>query len=330
MSRHLDGRPLTWRGLCAALGVLALGFSASSVSAQSLGPDPYQPFNTLLKPFVYPSAPPVGGVPNMGRLDYLGSSPSPSRGFADYLNSVGAGMPNPFAPSRGSVNKFTPYYRSYRQFDQGFQRQASSDANDEFYQDQAERHRRYVEALRERDPKKRQALMKQIEQDNRAAVRASSDPKRFRTYRESQRDAGGTEPGAARGATPTRNPNATPTTDEIDALPDPGPLPPDPNQPARRPGTSTTPLELRSLRRSGSSAMESDTNPVRVLERSRRSQRRAAQDLDTPPTLPGEAGEAANPSSDLPEMRDLPEPAPAEPSPIDIPGNLLDEPPTAP
>lgn len=321
MSRFPECHPLR-RSLCATLGVLALGFAPAALPAQTLGPDPYQPFNSLYKPFVYPNAPPMGGIPNMGRLDYLGSAPSPSRSFAGYLESVGAGTPNPFGRPRGNVSRFTPYYRSYRQFDSEFQRQVGSSTPDEFYRDQDERHRRYIEALRERDPKKREALLKQLEADNRAAIRASNDPSRFRTYRESRQGAEGADPKAKRGTAPAAGRNATTplTPDEIDALPDPGPLPPDPNQPERRSRTASPPLELRSLRRSGTLG----SNPSDVLERSRSTDpKRIRQSLDLLTEEP-EAEPGMSPSR--PGIPDLPDAEPSAPPTGDLPENLPDKP----
>jgi hypothetical protein len=252
------------RGAPAALAlVLALAL-APAADAQTLGPDPYQPFNSMYKPFVYPTAPPSGGIPNMGRLDAIGSMASPSRGFANYLDSVGAGTSNPFGRGAGTVSRFTPYYQSYRQLDEDFGRRYSPNAQDDFYRDQADRHRRYIQALRERDPKKRQALLKDLEADNRKAVRAADDPGRFQDYRDTTAPArtnraaagapdggaGGTAAGArgARGGADARPPAA-------DAVRLP-----------RRPVAVTPP---RNAPAEAEEPAADEPSPSRVLERSR-------------------------------------------------------------
>jgi hypothetical protein len=281
-SRRVPRRRLL-RPLGLALGALALGLAAPAAPAQSLGPDPYQPFNAMYKPFIYPTAPPNGGIPNMGRLDLLGGAPSASRGFSDYLNSVGIGTANPFGRPGGGVSRFTPYYQSYRQYDEAFGRRSNPNSQDDFYRDQADRHRRYITALRERDPKKRQELLKEVESEGRQAARAADDPGRFRDYREAQapdaaaRAAGAAAPAAARGpaataprpapARPGGAATPRPRTGAGDAL-DPGPLPLDairlPRPPAARRGVLPE--------GPGAEAEPGDADgpsPSRILERSR-------------------------------------------------------------
>jgi hypothetical protein len=162
-------RPIVTRS-AAVLGLVATMFGlASPAWAQDHTADPYKPYNSGYEPYVYPTYPNNDGyVPNQGILQgYSGASRSNT--FQDYLNDDEGDL---FGRSARRLGPGDPYYRAYRQFDRDYDRvHKQSDADTAYYEDQQARQEKYLDYLRERDPKKRAQLYREYVQDSRRVSR---------------------------------------------------------------------------------------------------------------------------------------------------------------
>jgi hypothetical protein len=158
------GTRLPGRMLKPGAVMLALLGLAGTTRAQGFGPDPYLPFNSQYTPFVYPIAP--------GPFDY-GYNQAPTNGirganqFENFRRSLEGG---PRATSRGG-GAGTPYYQANRNYDQEFGRlyRPNQEADAKFQSTQEQVTELYFKFLREKDPKRRQQLFRDL---NRARGRA--------------------------------------------------------------------------------------------------------------------------------------------------------------
>lgn len=166
----------------AALGLallIAPGFVAPARAQRT--PDPYNIVgdgNARFQDDIYANYPNGAGFsPNQGILQGR-SGLSRSNQFQDYVNNLdGAGNDSGslFGPSTRGRGGITPYYRAHREFDQAFNRVYSPNegADKTYYQDQRARTDKYLEYLREPDPKKRAQLFREYNQQSLQSARDS-------------------------------------------------------------------------------------------------------------------------------------------------------------
>ena len=174
-------------GLRLATGSAWLLLAASPLSAlaQGFGPDPFRPFNSQYDSYVYPISPgpldPVGN-PGLNRAGVRGANR-----FDDYLNQIGT-----------SGNRYDQLYRSQI----SSQRQAfrpTSEADAKFEDQQNSLTTLYFKYLRERNPAKRAALLKQYNKARRESSREVSTAARGAGGRRAAKPGAGDE-AADRGA----------------------------------------------------------------------------------------------------------------------------------
>ena len=171
---------ITARAFVLSVGLLGCLMSAATESrAQFIGVDPYDPWNAMYRPFVFPNAPRQGSaIPNQSRIGSMGPGNS-TFGSSDPFDTSSSNAGRSFG------GRFTPYYlRSHRYTEpaesgsQGYsigrERSHVANADDRFFADQQNREKRFFEALRERDPKRRAELLRNINAETRAATRSSS------------------------------------------------------------------------------------------------------------------------------------------------------------
>jgi hypothetical protein len=172
-SRWFRFGPAAGWGLALAL-LPGLGTRAG---AQSIGADPYDPWNAMYRPFIYPTAPLNPGMPGQGRGEAIPGVGAASQ-FGQYLESIGVGTSaDPFGRPGGgrtSTSRFTPYWQSYRPSAGPYDRTYQANPNDTFYADQQRREQEYYEASRIKDPKKRAEALRRLDQERLKALRAGS------------------------------------------------------------------------------------------------------------------------------------------------------------
>jgi len=149
------------RSLLAGLGILVTPFGASSLWAQGFSADPFQPYNSQYTPYTYPTGP---ASPEAGGSGAAQSGLRGANQYQNYLNELqGAGRQG---NERYGIG--LPYYRSSvdPNFDPGGKRQyrPNEHADRQYEQKQEEVTRKYVAYFSEKDPKKRAALLKDINQ----------------------------------------------------------------------------------------------------------------------------------------------------------------------
>ena len=161
-------------GLSLATGSawLLLAVSPLSALAQGFGPDPFRPFNSQYNSYVYPISPgpldPVGN-PGLNRAGVRGANQ-----FEDYLNGLGAGS-----------NRYDQLYRSQISSHRRAFR-PSREADAEFEDRQNLLTELYFRYLRERDPAKRAALLKEYTKARKGASRTLSAGSRAAAGRSAQ------------------------------------------------------------------------------------------------------------------------------------------------
>jgi hypothetical protein len=230
-------------------------FAAGRVSAQ-LSADPYRPYNEQYEQYVYPSYPTgVGVVPNQAVLEGRGGS---ARSFQRYLEEEDemdrASSNASVAPGRRGVG--SPYYRAYRDYDETYRRvyTPNKSADETYLANRKTRDGIYSEYLRETDPKKKAALLKEYQEYSQKALRQLNQGRGRGTRPAAERANApsrprppipGSAPTPARGAAGGRSgeqpsPPARPSNAEIlrrsemqDRAPRPRPAPP--SVPSRRP-----------------------------------------------------------------------------------------------
>jgi len=142
-------------------------------------PDPYNivgEYNLDYQTSMYPTYPNgIGFSPNQGVLQSRQAT-SRANQFQNYIEELdgvdsGSDTFNPSSRGRGGIQ---PYYRAHRQFDEAFNRVYSPNeaADKTYYTDQETRTKKYLEYLKESDPKKRAQLFREY---NRLSLRAARD-----------------------------------------------------------------------------------------------------------------------------------------------------------
>lgn len=161
MSTHSPAR------LVGALALTAALFTVSGAGGQAMALDPYDPWNAMYRPFVFPTAPPNGALPNQGRLDVIGGAAT----YGRYLDSLGAaGAGDPFGRTGSPGSRYTPYYQNYRRYGQS-DRSYQPNQGDTFYQDQEKRQQSITDARLIRDPRRRAAEIKRLQSEAARAAR---------------------------------------------------------------------------------------------------------------------------------------------------------------
>jgi hypothetical protein len=218
----MQNQRLARKGAVLGLALAAALFAARPVAAQPLSPDPYNPWTSMYTPFTYPMAPGSSpSIPNQARVGLLGP-----RGVGGEFSLDGA---NDNLFGRGGNRRL--YYNGD---DLGVGGAPELNADQKYYQDRLEREKRYFEAQREKDPKKRAALLRQWEAENRRAnlnmSRAPAPASRTR------RSAAGAATARAAGAAGTRAATPRPSRGETR-----GPAAAPPNTPAAANRTTPAP-----------------------------------------------------------------------------------------
>ena len=156
---------------------LLLAVSPLPALAQGFGPDPFRPFNSQYDSYVYPIAPgpydPVGN-PGLNRAGVRGANQ-----FEDYLNGIGS-----------TSNRYDQLYRSQISSQRrGFK--PTSEADAKFEDQQNSLTTLYFKYLRERDPVKRAALLKQYTKARKESAREVPTAARTATGKKAQKPRGG-------------------------------------------------------------------------------------------------------------------------------------------
>lgn len=247
---------------------LLLAISPLSALAQGFGPDPFRPFNSQYDSYVYPIAPgpydPVGN-PGLNRAGVRGANQ-----FDDYLNGIGS-----------TANRYDQLYRSQISSQRrGFK--PSSEADAKFEDQQSSLTTLYFKYLRERDPVKRAALLKQYTKARKESAREVPTAARTTSGRKAQKPKAGVDAAddsamedesgddaAARVVSPPRRAAgraASPRARTRDAVPPP---------PSITGGSA-----------SGSTARSRDRKPSEILDRAVQSERGSRRGGSTPPPPP--------------------------------------------
>jgi hypothetical protein len=192
--------------------LMAFGLALSARAQHT--PDPYNivgEYNLGYENSIYATYPNgIGFTPNQGILQSR-SATSRANQFQSYveeLDGVGSDM-NSFGPaSRGGIQ---PYYRAHRQFDEAFNRvYAPNGAADRtFYADQDARTKKYLEYLKESDPKKRAQLYREYNQQSLRSARDFGSGSTRAAYRSG---AGASERSATTGSSSLRRPSSLPSS----------------------------------------------------------------------------------------------------------------------
>jgi len=158
-------------------GLLGLSFFAwpPLATAQDHTADPYKPYNSAYESYVYPSYPTNGLMPNQSVLEGRAGGYGRANRFQDYME----GGEDDFGFGRSRSGAGVPYYSAYRQFDRygrDYDRGTQGASGDRAYhEDQQARQEKYLEYLRERDPKKRAELYREYTSESRKAARDLSN-----------------------------------------------------------------------------------------------------------------------------------------------------------
>lgn len=123
-------------------------------------PDPYSPWNSVYRPFVFPNTYSSPSIPNQARLPYLANEGASPYG-GSYFESMNGFDANLFDGSARMGGRGVPYYQTFRSQraaaaaeDVGlYERQYIPNANDTFYEDQAARQQRLIDARKVRNPR---------------------------------------------------------------------------------------------------------------------------------------------------------------------------------
>jgi len=167
----------------AVVGLAMLVLFAQGLAAPALAqhtPDPYNivgEYNAGYENSMYPTYPNGAGYsPNQGVLQGR-SGVAGSNQFQSYLDDLdgggGGGGNSLFGLSGRGRGGVEPYYRAHRQFDEVFNRiyTPNEEADKTFYKDQKSRTAKYLEYLREADPRKRALLYREYNQQSLQAAR---------------------------------------------------------------------------------------------------------------------------------------------------------------
>src|SRR4051794_5189467 len=187
-----------------AMSLLIVPVLAPRASAQHT-PDPYNivgEYNLGYQDSMYAAYPNgIGFSPNQGVLQGQNrSGVARANQFQSYLDGLnGGGSDTLSGRGRGGIE---PYYRAHRQYDDAFSRVYSPNeaADKTYYADQDQRTKKYLEYLKESDPKKRAQLFREYNQESLKAARdfgAGSTRAAFRNGTADRAASSGTSAGAA-------------------------------------------------------------------------------------------------------------------------------------
>lgn len=253
-------RPKVFRSLAVAglLGFATLG-PADRAPAQDHTPDPYRPYNSGYDQFIYPTYPNgVGLVPNQNVLEGRSGFGRANR-FQDYLDGGDSGLGGDLSVGGRRTGPGVPYYSSYRRYDRDYDRvyQPNQTSDQDYYRDQQARHDKYLEYLRERDPKRRAQLYREYTRDSQKASRDLSAPRGTLSRSgasNSSAPRSTTAPGLGRGSSaPGLGRNPAPATGSGPATPRAGIL--------ARPSAGGAPPPSATLRRSEEMDQQNRTRP---------------------------------------------------------------------
>ena len=190
----------------------------SSVRAQHT-PDPYNIVgegNLGYQDYMYSNYPNgIGYSPNQGVLQGRSglSRANQFQSSIEELDGVGSGSDS-FGSSNRIRGGIAPYYRAHRQFDEAFNRiYAPNDLADKtFRADQDARTKKYLEYLKESDPKRRAQLYREFNKESlRVARDLGSGSSRAATRANAADRSGSTTTGAGAGSQ-LRRPSSTPAS----------------------------------------------------------------------------------------------------------------------
>lgn len=184
------------------LGSLALLALFVVPASAQVTPDPYSPWNAMYRPFVFPNTYSNPAIPNQARLPYLvdqGASPY----GATFFESMNGFDPNLFNVPARMGGRGVPYYQTFRSqraaaADQGlYDRTYIPNRNDTFYEDQAARQQRLIDARAARNP--RELNQARLEQERFFQALRQRDPQaRSRMLSALEARRAGVEPGIAK------------------------------------------------------------------------------------------------------------------------------------
>jgi hypothetical protein len=150
--------------LAIGLALLVAAGLARRVQAQHT-PDPYNivgEYNLGYEPYMFPTYPNGAGfTPSQGILQGRVSPANQFQNYLDRMMGFGGGSEEAlFGATRSGAAQ--PYYRAHRQFDEAFDRVYTPNAglDEKFRAEQEQRTKRYLEYLKEADPKKRAQLFR--------------------------------------------------------------------------------------------------------------------------------------------------------------------------
>jgi hypothetical protein len=326
-------RPSSCWAIALSWGLLSPLLVAPCAWAQTmLGADPYRPYNSGYESFSLPpsSADNFAAI-NGARMQNYSARANQMGSFYDELYGAGNNPENPGDNARRGARPGSNYDSANRQFDRQYGRVYTPNAGDTFYSEQKKRTQDYFAALNEKDPKKREAMMRAVQQENLRASRSlSSKPKQPTVARpRTNRAPAATTPATGTTSRPRTsvNPAATPATtgtgsrasvpSSLAPLTTPSTRPTPPSAPASRlttpsasttrrpftsryapplsrPSTSSDPLNPSIRGFSSPSPSTPGRRPSQVLERALRS---SASDPEDEPTA---AGPRMDPGSPVP------------------------------
>ncbi len=167
-NRSKISRVLAIAGL---VGVALIGEAAPARGQHTA--DPYNPYNQEYDSYVYSQFPTSPGLlPNQVILDGRSSIRGANQ-FQSFMNRTDTfGAEDVYGPRRTGPG--VPYYSAYRRYDRDYDRyyQPNTSSNRAYFRDQQARQQKYLDYLKERDPKRRVQLYREYSQAN---LRASRD-----------------------------------------------------------------------------------------------------------------------------------------------------------
>ncbi len=280
--KRLDDRELAMRGTNGfrprflTTTIVALVTSAglgSTVTAQLFSPDPYDPYGRAYRAYAYPGAGYNPSLPNATRFSQGATGANNANQFQGFLND----------PGLGTFGRSSRYDGAFRKFDSAFDRNTSpgDKADAKYFEERERREQAMIRAMVERDPKKRDELVRKADAEAKksggilgpsvrrggSAASVPSAPALTTRVRAARTPAANS--GASPGATPTPSTGAAPLTPEARRLP-PAPSLPDVSE--RR---SPSRVDAARVNRPARS-------PSEVLERSRRANAPQPADAKTP------------------------------------------------
>lgn len=176
------------------LALVVVAAQASLVKAQHT-PDPYNivgEYNSQYEPYMYANQPNDASlVPNQSRFDARAGYRNANR-FQTYINESRDEEDDDLFGRVNSNRRSTsgkPYYQAYRRFDEQFGRsyRPNENADSSYNESRSELNRKYFEAMREKDPRKKAQLLREFNLENLRLSRSLTS-NRGSTRREPKRE----------------------------------------------------------------------------------------------------------------------------------------------